>query len=193
MSETRRHKWQPMLDPEKGTVYLTSDITDESVHTARLELLEIQDQKKPPPYALLVISSNGGDLGAAFSLVDTIRAMSLPVATLATGKCASAAFLLLISGAKGKRYATENTPLMSHQHYAGMDGKAHDLLAYQKCTSLHDDIMLEIYKRATGNSRRFVRKHLLPPTDVWLSAKEALRMGCIDEVISVKDSGKPKR
>jgi len=38
------------------------------------------------------------------------------------------------------------------------------------------------YKRHTGLKDREIRKYLLPPSDVWLSAKEAKRLGLCDEV-----------
>jgi ATP-dependent protease ClpP protease subunit len=38
------------------------------------------------------------------------------------------------------------------------------------------------YKKCTGLDEPSIREKLLPPQDVWLSAKEALKLGICDQV-----------
>jgi ATP-dependent protease ClpP protease subunit len=45
--------------------------------------------------------------------------------------------------------------------------------------------MLAHYKACTGMSEKTIREVLLPPQDVWLSAKEAVKYGIADKVVKV--------
>ena len=38
------------------------------------------------------------------------------------------------------------------------------------------------YKKCTGMTEKQIRKYLLPPEDIWLSANEAKEYGICDEV-----------
>ena len=42
--------------------------------------------------------------------------------------------------------------------------------------------MIAMYKEFTGKSEKYIRKHLLCPTDVWLTASQARKHGIIDNV-----------
>jgi ATP-dependent protease ClpP protease subunit len=44
--------------------------------------------------------------------------------------------------------------------------------------------MIDHYKKCTGLSEEDIRKYLLPPQDVWLSAKEAKKLGLCDLIQS---------
>jgi ATP-dependent protease ClpP protease subunit len=43
--------------------------------------------------------------------------------------------------------------------------------------------MVDHYKKCTGLSEKDIRKYLLPPEDVWLTAKEAVKFGIADEIV----------
>ena len=45
--------------------------------------------------------------------------------------------------------------------------------------------MIEHYKKCTGLDEEKIRQHLLPPEDVWLSAKEAKKLNLCDGVKNV--------
>ena len=45
--------------------------------------------------------------------------------------------------------------------------------------------MINHYKKCTGLTEEEIREHLLPPQDVWLSAKEARKLGLCDEIKEV--------
>jgi len=44
--------------------------------------------------------------------------------------------------------------------------------------------MIDHYKKCTGLSEKDIRQYLLPPQDVWLSAKEAKKLGLCDSIQS---------
>ena len=99
---------------------------------------------------------------------------------------ASAGLLIFISGTKGKRLLTPNTSILSHQFTWGSFGKEHELFAAVKEFDLTTKRMIKHYKKCTGLTDKDIRKYLLPPQDVWLSAAEALKLGICDDVKEMK-------
>jgi len=134
----------------------------------------------------LGICSRGGDLNACFALVDVMRASSIPVRTIGLGMIASCGLLLFISGKKGRRILTPNTAILSHQYSWGSAGKEHELFARVKELELTTERMIEHYKKCTGLTEKKIREFLLPPQDVWLSAKEAKELKLCDRVENIK-------
>lgn len=134
----------------------------------------------------LGICSRGGDLNACFALVDVMRASAIPVRTIGLGMIASCGLLLFISGKKGRRTLTPNTAILSHQYSWGSQGKEHELFARVKELELTTERMIEHYKKCTGLTEKKIREFLLPPQDVWLSAKEAKELKLCDKVENIK-------
>ena len=140
------------------------------------------NEVKKPKELNLIICSPGGDLSAAFALIDVMRGSSIPIKTTGLGMIASAGLLIFISGTRGKRLLTPNTSILSHQFTWGSFGKEHELFAAVKEFDLTTKRMIQHYKKCTGLSDKDIRKYLLPPQDVWLSAPEALKLGICDNV-----------
>jgi ATP-dependent Clp protease protease subunit len=100
------------------------------------------------------------------------------------GMIASCGLLMFISGEKGRRVLTPNTSILSHQFSWGSFGKEHELFAAVKEFDLTTQRMIDHYKKCTGLSEKDIRQYLLPPQDVWLSAKEAKKLGLCDSIQS---------
>jgi ATP-dependent Clp protease protease subunit len=132
----------------------------------------------------LGICSPGGDLNACFALVDVMKGSKIPIRTIGMGMIASCGLLMFISGEKGKRILTPNTSILSHQYSWGTYGKEHELFAVVKEYDLTTERMVNHYKKCTGLTEGEIRKYLLPPHDVWLSAKEAKKLGLCDSIKS---------
>jgi ATP-dependent Clp protease, protease subunit len=130
----------------------------------------------------LVINSPGGSLQDAFAIIDVMNGSKLPVHTVGIGEICSAGFATFINGAKGHRILTPNTTIMSHQFSWGARGKEHDLISVQKEFGLVGQRMIKHYKKCTGLSEKVIREKLLPESDVWLSATEALKLNICDYV-----------
>ena len=99
---------------------------------------------------------------------------------------ASCGLLMFMSGIKGGRTLTPNTAILSHQYSWGTMGKEHELFARVKEMELTTRRLLDHYKKCTGLTEEAVREHLMPPHDVWLSAKEAKKFGICDNVKKMK-------
>lgn len=130
----------------------------------------------------LVICSPGGDLNAAFAVVDTMKGSHVPIRTIGLGQIASAGLTIFMAGEKGQRILTPNTSILSHQYSWGSFGKEHELIAQVKEFDLTTKRLIAHYKKCTGLDEETIREKLLPPQDVWLSAVEAKKYGVCDIV-----------
>jgi ATP-dependent Clp protease protease subunit len=135
-----------------------------------------------PDLLNLIICSPGGDLNAAFALIDTMKGSAIPIRTIGLGQIASAGLLIFISGDKGKRVLTPNTSILSHQYSWGAFGKEHELFATVKEFDLTTKKMIAHYKKCSGLTDAKIREVLLPPQDMWLSPTEAKKLGLCDDV-----------
>jgi ATP-dependent Clp protease protease subunit len=138
--------------------------------------------KKRRKELLLMICSEGGDVSTAFALIDVMRSSHVPIKTVGLGQIASAGLLIFLAGARERRILTPNTSILSHQFSWGSDGKAHELFATMKEFTLTQARMLQHYLDTTGLSEEEIKKSLLPPHDVWLSAEEALALNICDSI-----------
>jgi len=139
-----------------------------------------------PEVLNLIVCSPGGDLNAAFAVIDTMRGSKIPVHTIGLGQIASAGLLIFISGVKGNRVLTPNTSILSHQYTWGAFGKEHELFATVKEFDLTTKRLIAHYKKCTGMSETQIREVLLPPHDVWLDAQESKKLGLCDLVKDLK-------
>jgi len=149
-------------------------------------IMESNFEEERPELLNLMICSPGGDLNAAFAVIDTMRGSAIPIRTIGLGQIASAGLLIFASGTKGQRILTPNTSILSHQYSWGAFGKEHELFATVKEFDLTTKRMIAHYKKVTGLSEVQIRDHLLPPQDIWLSADEAKKLGLCDLVKDLK-------
>jgi ATP-dependent Clp protease protease subunit len=137
-----------------------------------------------PPHLTLIINSPGGEMPAAFALIDVIKGSAIPIHTLGLGQISSCGILTFMSGEKGHRTLTPNTSILSHQWAWGSYGKEHELMARVREFELTSQRMINLYKHCTGLSETKIREVLLPAKDVWLSAEEAVELGIADSIQS---------
>ena len=138
--------------------------------------------KKRKKELLLMICSEGGDMSAAFALIDVIHSSTIPIKTVGLGQVASAGLMIFLTGSPGRRVLTPNTSILSHQFSWGSEGKSHELFATVKEFELTQQRMIAHYRQCTGLSDDEIRKSLLPPHDVYLTAQEALELRVCDAI-----------
>ena len=188
--ESKSHTQQPgqVLDPSselfmRGHHVFMGDVTQETMKPLIDWIIsENFNQKEKKRELTLGICSPGGDLNACFALVDVMKGSKIPIRTIGMGMIASCGLLMFISGEKGKRILTPNTSILSLQYSWGSYGKEHELFAQVKEYDLTTERIVNHYKKCTGLSEKDIRKYLLPPHDVWLSAKEAKKLGLCDKI-----------
>ena len=191
MNNEEEHKQQQQQghpDPAtelflRGHHVFMGDVTQETMKPLIDWIIaENYNKEKKKEELTLGICSPGGDLNACFALVDVMKGSKIPIRTIGMGMIASCGLLMFISGAKGSRVLTPNTSILSHQYSWGSFGKEHELFAQIKEYDLTTERMISHYKKCTGLSEKEIREYLLPASDVWLSAREAKKLGLCDEI-----------
>jgi ATP-dependent Clp protease, protease subunit len=168
---------------DAGFMLLMGPIATDSVRPVIEWILhENLVRKKKNKELLLLLCSEGGALEDAFALIDVMRTSKIPIKTVGLGVIASAALMIFIAGAQGRRVLTPNTSILSHQFSAGHTGKAHELFATVKEFELVQQRVLALYQECTGLDERQIREVLLPAQDVYLSAEEAVKHCICDHV-----------
>ena len=168
---------------DHGIMVLMDEINHETVKPVIEWILhENHVRKKKHKELLLMICSDGGSIAEAFALIDVMRSSRIPVKTVGLGSIASCGLLIFMAGATGRRVLTPNTSILSHQFSWESEGKSHELFATIKEFELTQKRMVTLYRDATGLEDDVIRKVLLPPQDVWLSAEEALQYHICDAI-----------
>ncbi len=142
--------------------------------------------KKKKKELLLMICSEGGDMSAAFALIDVMSSSAVHIKTVGLGQVASAGLLIFLAGSPGRRILTPSTSILSHQFSWEADGKVHELFATMKEFDLAQRRMIAHYRTTTGLPDDKIRASLLPAHDVWLSAQEALDLNICDAISQVE-------
>jgi len=173
-----------LLLAETGIIMLTGSFNQENIMpiVARIMEYNLLPKTKQPEELKLIINSPGGEVRSAMHLIDTMKTSAIPIATIGMGLVASCGVLTLMSGEKGRRSATPNTSIMSHQYAGGTGGKDHEMRASRKHMDFLTDTLLNHYKKCTGKSAAYINKHLLGPSDEWMTASEAVGHGIVDKI-----------
>lgn len=172
---------------EAGMYVFMSEVSDDAIKPI-IEWILVENHvvKKKKKELLLMICSEGGSVEDAFALIDVMKSSSIPIKTVGLGCVASSGLLIFLAGMKGRRMLTPNTSILSHQYSNYHEGKHHELFAIAKEHSLIQERMLRHYQSSTGLSEEIILSKLLPPTDVYLSADEALHLGLCDYVTDLR-------
>lgn len=176
---------QDIPDIEAHHYYLFNSTFDASSTGDALKFILARNlmKKDRPKFMKFIINSPGGEVPSAFALIDTMKGSKIPVYTYGLGEIASCGLLTFMSGEKGHRYITRNTAILSHQFSWGSMGKEHELMASVKEFNNTSQRIVDHYKKCTGQTEATIKKYLLPPEDVWLTPKEAIKYGIADQIV----------
>jgi ATP-dependent Clp protease protease subunit len=168
---------------ENSVFFLSGEIEEENVEKC-IKWIAYEDLNPNHEKILtLYVNSTGGDLYQAFALIDIMNSSVHKIRTIGIGTVMSAAFLIVAAGTRGERYVAHNTSCMCHQFSSGTDGKYHDLKAEMKETELLNTKMVDVLAAATKQVPSYVKKRLLPPTDVYMTAQEMVEHGAADYIL----------
>ena len=132
-----------------------------------------------PKPIYLHITSDGGDLFAGISTVDTIRNLKSRVYTYVEGAAASAATIISIAGKK--RFIGKNAFMLIHQLSGGMWGKFESMKDDMQNCNLFMDRINEIYGQYTKIPKNILKDIL--KRDIYMDAKTCLKYGLVDKII----------
>ena len=161
-------------------IFLGTQINDYTANVIQAQLLFL-DSSEPGKDISIYINSPGGAVYAGYGIYDTMQYISCDVSTICTGVAASMASILLVAGAKGKRFALPHSRVMIHQPLGGMQGQASDMeIAAREVIKVKKELNT-ILSTHSGQSFETIERD--SDRDYWMNAYEAKDYGMIDKVL----------
>ena len=167
-------------------VFLGTPIDDNVGNLIMAQLLHLESED-PDKDVNLYINSPGGDITALFAIYDTMQYVKPAVSTIVMGQAASAAAVLLLAGAPGKRYALPHSRVLLHQPHGGAEGQAVDIEIQAKEITRYRMLLEHLISEHTGQPLERVTKDT--DRDFILTAEQAVAYGVVDEVITSRKVG----
>ena len=161
------------------------DDTIANLVVAQLIFLAAED---PDKEIQIYVNSPGGQVASGFAIYDTIQYIKAPVSTVAVGRAASFGTIVLMAGAKGRRFALPNARIHMHQPLIsgrGISGQATDLEIHAKEIIRIKQELNNLIARHTGQPLERVEKDT--DRDFYLSPEEAIEYGLIDGIIQASE------
>jgi ATP-dependent protease ClpP protease subunit len=146
--------------------------------TKQLQIFAINFQTKSPPINIF-INSEGGEVHAALSVFDTIKANPVHVNTIITGNASSAATIISMAG--HTRKITENAYMLIHNISSTFWGKMHEFEDEMKNMAKLTKNLKEIYKSHSSITKKQLDDLL--KKDLLMDSTTCLRLGFVDEII----------
>ena len=168
-------------------IFLGGAIDDHTANIIIAQLLFLEHED-PTKEIKLYINSPGGSVTAAMAIYDTMNHVKPDVSTVCVGIAASAAAVLLSSGAKGKRFCLPNSEVMIHQVMGGVEGQASDIAITAKHILRTKENLNKILAKNTGKPIAQIEKD--SDRDYYMSSDEAKKYSLIDEIIVKSKNGK---
>jgi ATP-dependent Clp protease, protease subunit len=165
---------------EERIIFLGTPINDEVANSiiAQMLFLEKENQKKD---IILYVNSPGGQVTSTLAMYDTMQYVKPAVSTICLGMAASGAALILMGGAKGKRFALEHSEIMIHQPLGGTEGQATDIAIHADHIVKTKNLLNQMI--AKHSSQKLTKVKLDTERDKFMSADEALKYGLIDRIV----------
>ena len=162
-------------------VFLGTPIDDNVGNVIMAQLLHLESDD-PDKDINLYINSPGGDINALFAIYDTMQYIKPDVSTIVMGQAASAAAVLLLAGARGKRFALPHSRVLLHQPHGGAQGQAVDIEIQAREIIRYRQLLDQLISEHTGQPLERVGKDT--DRDFILTAEEAKDYGVVDEIIA---------
>jgi ATP-dependent Clp protease, protease subunit len=164
-------------------VFLGTPIDDAVGNLIMAQMLHLESED-PDKDINLYINSPGGDVSSLLAIYDTMQYIKPDVSTIVMGLAASAAAVLLLAGAKGKRFALPNARVLLHQPHGGTQGQSADIEIQAREIVRLRNLLDQIIATHTGQTLERVAKDT--DRDYILTAEGAKEYGAIDDIISAR-------
>ena len=164
-------------------VFLGTPIDDTAGNLIMAQLLHLESED-PDKDINLYINSPGGDVTALFAIYDTMQYVKCDVSTTVMGQAASAAAVLALAGAKGKRFALPHSRILLHQPYGGAEGQAVDIEILAKEMTRYRKLLERLIAEHTGQPLEIVSRDT--DRDFILTSEAAVAYGVVDEIITTR-------
>jgi ATP-dependent Clp protease, protease subunit len=165
-------------------IFLGTPIDDMVANLLMAQLIHLESED-PDKDISLYINSPGGEITALFAIYDTMQYIKPDVQTICIGQAASAAAVLLASGAPKKRYALPHARILIHQPHGGASGQAVDIEIQAKEITRMRELLDQILAHHTGQTVEKVGGDT--DRDFIMSADEAQTYGIVDEILTNRE------
>ena len=162
-------------------IFLGTEINDTVSNLVIAQLLFLQSEDADKDISIY-INSPGGVVTAGMAIYDTMQFLKCPITTYCVGQAASMGAVLLAAGTHGKRFALPNSRIMIHQPLGGAQGQATDIEIQTKEILRMKKSLNELLAHHTGQPVKTIQKDT--DRDFFMSAKEAVKYGLVDEVVT---------
>ena len=165
-------------------IFLSTQFEDNmaSLIVAQLLFLESEDPDKD---IYLYINSPGGVVTSAMAIYDTMQFIKPDVVTICMGQACSAGSLILMAGAKDKRFCLPNSRVMIHQPSGGFQGQATDIEIHAREMQATKKRLNELYAKHTGNSIDVIKENM--ERDNFMSAEQAKEFKLVDHIVASRE------
>lgn len=166
-------------------IFLGTGIDDQVANAVIAQLLFLEKEDKDKEITMY-INCPGGVIYSGLAILDTMNHVKPDIITVAVGTAASFGTILLSAGAKGKRFSLPNSMIHMHQPLVsgGISGQASDIEIEAKEILRLKDLLTNILAENTGQEYEQIVKD--SDRDKHMTAKEAVKYGLIDKIISSK-------
>jgi len=165
---------------KERVIFMVGEVEPHMANLIIAQMLFLESEN-PDKDISLYINSPGGVVTAGMAIYDTMQFIKPDVSTLCLGHAASAAALLLASGAHGKRFCLPHATVMIHQVIGGYQGQASDIEIHARETLRVSQQVNEILSRHTGKSVDRIKKDV--DRDNFMAPKEAIEYGIVDGIL----------
>jgi ATP-dependent Clp protease protease subunit len=163
-------------------IFVGTPLDDAVANLIMAQLLHLEGED-PDKDIALYINSPGGSTTSLMAIYDTMQFVKPNIATYCMGQAASAAAVLLSAGERGKRFALPHSRIMIHQpHISGLEGQATDIEIHAREIIRIKTEINELLGHHTGKSVDAIKADT--ERDFWMTAREALDYGLVDEVLA---------
>lgn len=161
-------------------IFLGTQVDDYTANVIQAQLLYL-DSSEPGKDVSIYINSPGGSVSAGLGIYDTMQYIQSDVSTICTGMAASMAAVLLVAGAKDKRFALKHSRVMIHQPMGGIQGQASDIeITSREILKLKKELYTIISEHS---GQPYDKVYQDSDRDYWMTAQEAVDYGMIDRVL----------
>jgi ATP-dependent Clp protease protease subunit len=169
-------------------VFLGTPVDDMVANLIIAQLLFLE-REDPDKDIQLYIHSPGGSVTAGLAIYDTMQLIRPDVSTICVGMAASMGAVLLVGGAKGKRFALPSSTVMIHQAAGGFEGTAADIEIRAREILRIQTRLKEILAIHTGQPIERITRD--SDRDFFMTPEQALEYGIIDRIIGHADLSTP--
>ena len=163
-------------------IFLNGPIATEMSHVvAQMLFLESEDADKE---IFVYVNSPGGEVTAGMAIYDTMQFIKCDVRTVVMGQACSMGSLLAQAGTAGKRMILPNARHMIHQPSGGARGQATDMLIQVNEILSMKKNLTQIYVDHNSKGKSFEQLAADMERDNYMSAKECLEYGLVDEIVT---------